>query len=285
MRRVMLRQREDSVASSLGTMLAILVLLAVLTMVTTSWAPEWTESKESEHLRTVEAQFSALKALMDQLALSGVSGSIVSTPITLGSEGVPLLSADARGTISMLSTSSTGYNTFTVANSTGRFERVAYGSVVYSSDNTEFLNQRFLYECGAVIILQDDGELMTTGPSLLIQNLSGGIQVTATLISVYSDGSSYTGAGTIGVQCRLVDQKITTTKTWSDRQTVYLNVTSAAYRAWYAYFTRVVPASGVGPGDYELTLESVTQTMHLKLRNVTQLTTAYVILGASLDMS
>ncbi len=285
MRRVILRGREEAVASSLGTMLAILVLLAILTMVTTSWAPEWTKSKESEHLRAVEAQFSSLKALMDQLALSGTTGNIVSTPITLGSEGVPLLSGDARGTIGLLSTSSNGYNTFTIANSTGKFERVAYGAVVYRSDNTEYLNQRFLYECGAVILLQDDGELMTTGPSLLIQNLSGGIRVTATMISVYSDGSSYTGAGTIGIQCRLVDQKITTTKAWTDRQTVYINVTSASYRAWYSYFVKAVPASGVGQGDYELTLESAAQTMHLKLRNVTQLTTEYVILGASIDMS
>jgi hypothetical protein len=209
----------------------------------------------------------------------------VSTPITLGSGGVPLFSGEASGTISLLSSKSNGYNTLKVADASGKFSRVAYGSVVYKSDNTEFLNQRFLYECGAIIISQDSGELMTTGPALLIQNLSGGIRVSMTLLSVYSDGSSYTGSGTVGVQCHLVDQKISSTKSWPARTTLYINVTSTAYKAWFAYFTKFVPDAGVGPGDREITVIPASQTVVLKLRNVTQVTTDYVILGASLDLS
>jgi hypothetical protein len=285
MHRVAWRRREEGVASSLGTMLAILVLLAIVTMITTSWAPQWTKGKESEHMRVVESQFSSLKALMDQVALAGTMNTVVSTPITLGSGGVPLFSGDASGTISLLSSRSNGYNTLTVADASGKYERVAYGSIVYSSDNTEFLNQRFLYECGAIIITQDDGELVTTGPGLIIQNVSGNIQVSMTLMSIYSDGSSYSGGGTVGVQCRLVNQKITSAKSWPGRTTLYINVTSTAYKAWFNYFTKFMRDSGVGAGDRELTMDSPSQTVHLKLKNVNQVTTDYVIIGASLDLS
>jgi len=266
-------------------MLAVLVILALVTMITTSWAPEWTKGKESEHLRVVESQFQSLKALMDQLALSGNTNTQVSTPITLGSEGVPLFSGDARGNISLLSSNANSYNTLSVLNSTGSFERVAYGSIAYSSENTEYIDQTFLYECGAVIVRQSDGQLMTTGPGLLLYNMSGAIKMSMTLISIYSDGSSYTGTGTVGVQCRLVSEKVSDTKTWSNGESIRINVTSVAYHAWYDYFMEAVPDSGIGQSQFTVSEDSGTKTTTLTLRNVVQLTTEYVILGASLDLS
>jgi hypothetical protein len=287
MRMRSLRRGNEAVASSIGTMLAILVVLALLTMVVTSWAPEWTKGKESEHMRNVEAQFSSLKALMDQLALSGQVETVVSSPITLGSEGVPLFSGDSTGTISLISSDSntSRFHRFSVQNSTGRYTRVAYGTIMYTSENTEYLDQDFIYECGAIIIRQDRGELITTGPGLVIQNLSGRLSVTTTMMSVASDGSTYTGAGTIGVQCRLVKEKITTERLWPGNETVYINVTSVAYEAWYDYFARLVPEGEVGAGDYDLTVDPDAFMVYLELRNVSKLVTDYVLLGASLDIS
>ena len=266
-------------------MLAVLVILALVTMITTSWAPEWTKGKESEHMRAVESQFQSLKALMDQLALSGNTNTQVSTPITLGSEGVPLFSGDARGNISLLSSNSNSYNTLSVADSTGRFERVAYGSISYTSQNTEFIDQTFLYECGCIIVRQSDGQLVTTGPAMLIYNNSGSLRMALTLISIYSDGSSYTGSGTVGVQCRLVNEKVTDTRTWANGESIRVNVTSVVYHAWYDYFMEVVPDWGVGAGQFTVSEDSAAKTTTLTLRNVTSLTTDYVILGASLDLS
>lgn len=266
-------------------MLAVLVILALVTMITTQWAPEWTKGKESEHMREVESQFQSLKALLDQLALSGNTNTQVSTPITLGSEGVPLFSGDARGNVSLLSSNSNSYNTVSVSNSTGRFERVAYGSISYASLNTEFIDQTFLYECGCIIVRQSDGQLVTTGPALLINNVSGSLSMSITLISIYSDGSSYTGSGTVGVQCRIVSEKVTDTKTWVNGESVRINVTSVAYHAWYDYFMEVVPDWGVGPSQFTVSEDSAAKVTSLTLRNVTSLTTEYVILGASLDLS
>jgi hypothetical protein len=285
MRRGTWRRHEEAVASSIGTMLAILVILALLTMVTTGWAPEWTKSKESEHMRETEAQFASLKALLDQLTLSENTDTVVSTPLTLGSEGVPLFSADARGTVSLVTTDSDQFNTFSVMNSTGTHERVAYGSIIYESENTEYVNQKFIYESGSIIIQQNDGEVVTTGPGLIIQNLSQGIHVSVTLISVYSDGSSYSGVGTVGVNCRLIQEKITTTRTWTPVETIHINVTTSIYEAWYSYFHRVVPDQGVGPGDYDLSVDAGAETVHLELRNVKELTTDYAIVAVSLDLS
>ncbi len=282
-----LRRGNEAVASSIGTMLAILVVLALLTMVVTSWAPEWTKGKESEHMRTVEAQFSSLKALMDQLALTGQTETVVSQPITLGSEGVPLFSGDSTGTIGLISSQSntSRFHQFSVQNSTGKFTRVAYGTIIYSSENTEYLDQEFLYECGAIIIRQDGGELITTGPGLVLQNNTGRLSISVTMMSVASDGSSYTGAGTIGIQCRLVKEKIITEREWPGTETVYINVTSVAYEAWYDYFARLVPEGDVGPSEYDLTVDPDNFTVHLELRSVSKLTTDYVLLGASLDIS
>jgi hypothetical protein len=280
-------RREDSgVASSLGTMLAILVILALVTMITTSWAPQWTKGKESEHMRTVESQFSNLKALMDQLVLSGNVNVVVSSPITLGSGGVPLFSGEATGNISLLSSNSNSYNTFSVTNSTGRFERTAYGSISYTSHNTEWIDQTFLYECGSIIVRQSDGQLVTTGPGMLVQNVRGKTSISMTLVSVYSDGSSYTGAGTIGVQCHLVSQKISDAKAWVNGETIRIIVTSAVYHAWYNYFVKATTHDwGLAPSAYTISEDSVAKSTILTLNNVISLTTDYVMVGASLDLS
>ena len=285
MRMVTWRREDKAVASSIGTMLAILVILALLTMVTTGWAPEWTKSKESEHMRVVESQVASLKALMDQLSLSDNTEALVSTPITLGSEGVPLFSSDSTGTISLLTATNNNYNTLSVENSTGLHQRVAYGSIMYESQNTEYIDQQFIYETGAIIIKQPDGELMVTGPGLIIQNLTRGLKVSVTLMSIYSDGSSYTGKGTVGINCRLVQESIPSIQTWNPTETLHINVTTSVYEAWYDYFARVVPDSGIGSGDYDLSVDEATSTVHLTLRNVYQLVSDYVIVGASLDLT
>jgi hypothetical protein len=285
MKRAAWRREEDGVASSIGTMLAILVLLALLTMFTTSWAPEWTRGKEAEHMRHVESQMSNLKATIDSLSLSGNTHAVVSSPITLGSQGVPLFSSESTGTVSLLSSVSTSFNTFNVTNSTGRFERVAYGSIVYESQNTEFINQDFFYECGAIIVSQEGGYVVNVGPSIIIQNVSGEIELSFILISIYSDGNSYTSTGTVGIQCRLVNEKIATTNTWPGKETIYVNITSPAYSAWFDYFGRAITKNGVGSDDYDMSVDESKSMVSVEFRNVVRVTADYVILGASLDLN
>jgi len=285
MKRVAWRREDDAVAASMGTMLAILVMLAILTMFTTSWAPEWTKSKEAEHMRQVESQMSNLKALIDSLTLSGNTNAVVSSPITLGTSGVPLFSSDASGTISLRSSYSDGFNTFNVTNSTGRFERVSYGSIVYQSHNTEFVDQEYYYEAGAIIINQNKDCVVSIGPGIIIQNNSGELELSFTLISITSDGNEYTSDGTVGVQCRLVNEKITTTNTWPGLETIYVNITSPAYKAWYDYWTRIIPKNGVGSGDYDISVDTIQEMVSVEFRNVVMVTADYVIVGASMDLN
>lgn len=285
MKRAAWRRGEEAVAASIGTMLAVLVILALLTMVTTSWAPEWTRSKEADHLRTVESQMSNMKALVDSLALSGNTNAVVSTPITLGSTGVPLFSSTAYGTISLRSSYDEGFNTFNVTNSTQRYERVAYGSVVYESHNTEFIDQEFYYESGALVVNQGKDYVVSIGPSVIIQNNSGQMELSFTLISITSDGSDYTSDGTVGVQFRLVNEKIATTTTWPGLETIHVDITSPAYEAWYEYWARVIPKNEVGDGDYDISIDAAKGMVSVEFRNVLTVNSEYVIVGASLDLT
>ncbi len=285
MKRVALRRGEDAVAASIGTMLAVLVMLALLTMVTTSWAPEWTKSKEAEHMRTVESQMSNLKAMIDSLTLSGNTNAVVSSPITLGSSGVPLFSSTASGTISLRSSYDEGFNTFNVTNSTGRYERVSYGSIVYESHNTEFVDQEYYLESGAIIVNQGKEYVVSIGPGVIVQNMSGQLELSFTLISITSDGSDYTSHGTVGIQCRLVNEKISTTTTWPSLETIYVNITSPAYEAWYDYWTRTIPKNDVGSGDFDISVDAVTGTVSVEFRRVLTINAEYAIIGASLDIS
>jgi hypothetical protein len=285
MRRAAWRRDEEAVAASIGTMLAVLVVLALLTMVTTSWAPEWTKSKEADHMRTVESQMSNLKSMVDSLALSANTNAVVSSPLTLGSSGVPLFSSTATGTITLKSSSSEGFNTFNLTNSTGRFERVAYGSIAYESHNTEFVDQEYYYECGAILITQGKESVVSIGPGTIIQNMSGVLEISLTMVSITSDGSTLSSDGTVGIQCRLVAEKITTTNTWSGLETIHIDITSPAYEAWKDYWTHIIPKCGVGSGDYDVAVDTVNEIVSVELRNVETVNVDYVIIGATLDLN
>ena len=156
---------------------------------------------------------------------------------------------------------------------------------MYESHNTEFVNQEYYYESGAIVVNQGKDYVVSIGPGIIIQNHSGELELSFTLISITSDGNDYTSDGTIGIQCRLINEKITTTTTWVGLETIYVNITSPAYEAWYDYWTRAIPKNDVGSGDYDIAIDTVQGMVSVEFRNVLTVNSDYVIIGASLDVS
>jgi hypothetical protein len=157
--------------------------------------------------------------------------------------------------------------------------------VVYESHNTEFVDQEFYYESGALVVNQGKDYVVSIGPGVIIQNNSGQMELSFTLISITSDGSDYTSDGTVGVQFRLVNEKIVTTTTWPGLETIHVNITSPAYEAWYDYWARVIPKNDVGDDDYDISIDAAKGMVSVEFRNVLTVNSEYVIVGASLDLT
>ena len=81
------------------------------------------------------------------------------------------------------------------------------------------------------------------------------------------------------------NEKIPTVSTWPSRETITIEITSPAYKAWYDYYSRIIPKNGIGSGDYDISVNETAEEVKVEFRNVVRLTADYVILGATLDLN
>jgi hypothetical protein len=112
------------------------------------------------------------------------------------------------------------------------------------------VQQKIAYENGAIIVWQSDGMHIKASPqfNLLPSGTAPNtaLNITFTLISLYGKSAS-SAERTEGVHLKLYytqsQQHPTTAEpTWTpaDNYTVWINITSDYYKAWYNYFTNTL---------------------------------------------
>src|SRR3989338_5831958 len=92
-----LRKDERCVASTVGTIMALLVFLTFLSLIVNQYVPVWMKDSEAAHMNGAIGQFGGLKGTIDlQVLAAQMAASIgehygpveAATPITLGLDGV-----------------------------------------------------------------------------------------------------------------------------------------------------------------------------------------------------
>jgi hypothetical protein len=79
------RPRDDAVATTLGAILLLAIVLMALITVRTTYVPLWETASEAEHMRKVEGQLGSLRADLDRLTANR-SAQILAAPFTLHAE-------------------------------------------------------------------------------------------------------------------------------------------------------------------------------------------------------
>src|SRR6266496_4163795 len=89
-----LRSDERGVASTVGTIMALLVFLTFLSLIVNQYVPVWMKDSEASHMNNALGQFSSMKSAIDlqNLAAQGSGSDYVpvtaASAVTLGVEGV-----------------------------------------------------------------------------------------------------------------------------------------------------------------------------------------------------
>jgi len=198
-----IKNTDDAIVGVVSTFLIVGLLVAVVSVIQTVYIPKWMEQQEAEHMEDVGNQFAQLKYSIGQHILTKQKGIPISTSITLGSKELPfLMSSRAFGSVTILSDQCT----ITVTNNTTMFSS-SMGVIKYSSANAYFLNQDYIYEAGAVILHQDQGNTMAIKPrfSVLLNEDEVNISFTITNISTVGGKSSMAGYGTYPIQTEFSD--------------------------------------------------------------------------------
>lgn len=220
-----IKNSDDAVVGIFVAILLIGLAISVFTIVQTQYVPQWLEQREYDHMHDVSYQFSQFKYSMDILSATQQENAI-STYISLGISDLPFF--DTGRTYDSLEISPNNF-IVNISNETDSFS-FSLGALKYSSGNSYFTDQSYIYEGGVLILSQYNGNLLHGKQFLSVDDYSN---ISFNVINVSSlDGkNSVFGHGTYSIYSEYLN---------SDQYTVYnvtnINITTSYSNAWRLFF-------------------------------------------------
>jgi hypothetical protein len=246
-----LRPDERGVASTVGTVMALLVFLTFFSLIINQWVPVWMKDSESAHMAGALGQFEGIKGSIDfqvlssQMALS--SGSLflpttTSTAVTLGLDGFPIFSGPTPGVLTStpdapptapMGSSFTVFFVYSLQGIPTPVWQNSSGLIDLNVANRYFTPQHIVYENGAVIRAQSDGQIVRGEPLFDLTKSAANVSFAFELVSLY-------GAGSVsGTTTEIVSTKVFAVNQQTYQgilgQGIWINETSPYGLAWYNF--------------------------------------------------
>ena len=159
-----LRNSNEGVVGIIVAVLIIGLIILIIATIQTIYVPIWMEQKEAEHMEDIANQFSMLKYAVDTQLITEKTIPI-STSIKLGSQEMPFfMSSRSFGSLDILS----DQFSLSVCCDSNTYS-YSFGTIKYSSKNSYFLDQSYIYEGGAIIMDQIKGNVMAICPSFSVE--------------------------------------------------------------------------------------------------------------------
>lgn len=269
-----LRADERGVASTVGTVMALLVFLMFLSLIVNQYVPAWMNSSEANHMDGAVGQFADLKgaidfqvlgALMSQNAGAIYIPSTASTSVTLGVDGVPLFSSPTAGTLA--SSNSSVWSIHFQSAIHGVLSNVfqnASGQIDLNIQNRYYAPGDIVYDNGAVIRSQPDGQVIRAAPVFQATQSGTNLSVAFELVSLYGSGVvSGTSTQVVNTKVFGVNQQAF----GSLASNLYINHTSAYGPAWFSFLNSTLSSS--------VTIPSYNYNVQLATGVITVATTYY----------
>ncbi len=259
-----LRRDERGVASTVGTIMALLVFLTFLSLIVNQYVPVWMKDSEAAHVNEAIGQFGGIKGNIDLQVLGAQmaqnSGSVflpttASTAVTLGVDGVPIFSAPSLGQISTnpdLGAWNISFS-YRVGPTPGVLTRVwqnSSGQIDLFVGNRYYIPQHIVYESGAVIRAQTDGQVIRAEPTVQASKSGSNLSLAFQLVNLYGQG------GLVGTTTEVVNTKVfgVNLQTYTNiASTIFMNHTSAYGLAWYSFMNATLSSAyhiSQGQGTY-----------------------------------
>ncbi len=257
-----LRRDRDGVASTVGTIMALLVILTFFSLFINSYVPVFAKEAEAAHMSTVLGDFGSFKSSIDSQILSAqIASSTGNTyiptetysPIKLGADGIPVFASPTVGRMNgdgddanwsvQFSYNITGYP-YTV-----NVTETSAGSVVLQVDNRYHVPFTIAYEGGGIIMSQSTGQALRVDPQLSILNTTNGVEIALVLVQLIGSGN-VAGSGTEGIRSKLIAldmQEFT-----KIQGSIWINHNTTYGHAWFGYLNSTLSlAFGVLDSDFD----------------------------------
>lgn len=249
----------NAVSAVIGTIMALMVILAFMSMIILYWIPAAMEENEAQHMKEVSNQFSQFKETQDDMIRDDYRNTSVDSTFKLGSDGVPPFARETSGQLSLKLYDELFNVSF--EDSGESIQEGSSGSLELAGYNRYYVPQTLIYEQGSIILYQSAGAIVKTEPQLEVMKENSGdnnLTIDLMLISLHHTKSqSIQGTGSVTVKTRL----------WYTESWIYNNITTQFRRitititskhaesAWKSYFEDALPRYNLKEGvDYNLTI-------------------------------
>jgi hypothetical protein len=237
--------------------MGLMVFLAFISLFVLYWVPVMMEDNEAKHMRDAIGQFAQLKENVDAQIATDNTEETRDTTIKLGADGVPMFERETPGQLSLrlsseffnYSFSDSGQDVF--ENSSGSVDLITY--------NRFYVRQTLIYENGAVIIHQKQGDIVKNEPEFSVEKVGNQVNLQTTMVSLYhSTDDSLAGIGQESVSTRLwYTDRWTYDNITSINGQVTLTIVSLYSDAWSNYYDGILANAGLVAGsDYNITSSS-----------------------------
>ena len=239
-----LSQSDKGVATTVGTIMALLVFLSILSLITQQYVPVWMEDKEAYHMDEAMGQFSDLKSTIDNLIMNSYSDYPMYSSFALGSEGIPLFASQTGGIMRLEPTS--GGMTFNFTSGSREISFSGGGGLSLDVRNRYFEPQTIVYENGAILLEQNEKAVIRAPAPLRIDREGDNYSVSIVITEIIGDETRIGGTGNVGIISELWNSdKKTYTDSNNNLNNVQLTIDTQYVNAYANWLKNNTDASNI----------------------------------------
>lgn len=242
---------DHAIVGVVTAVLLIGVIVAVISLVQSVYVPKIMEQREADHMDKVAEQFAHLTSVIHGQAADKTPGIPIATSITLGSKELPyLLSVRSYGALEILEDATAIMVNNRTASGGIKTSQFKINCISYSSSNAYFLDQTYIYEAGAMIVGQTNGNLMMIHPAFFVDldNQNKTVTLSFNMVKISSVGQKTiaAGYGTYPVQTEF--HEISVNKTFIDVSQIIL--ATSYTNAWSMFLNSSLTQAGLNLDGY-----------------------------------
>jgi hypothetical protein len=270
------------VVSVVGTLLALLVFFSLFGIFLTDYVPLWMTDNESLFTNQAQASFASLQENMNLQAALGTAP-LLSTPIAMASQGIPLIAQPTSGILNFVPTTPRVFANIssTLGPGGGKpyYLNESLGILRMTLANRYYSPETFELEDDAVIQSQADLHQIVAFPPVLYFNVSGSsVGVTIGLFQLIGNATQAISTGTLLVYSHyLTAQSYTSVAASGSTFNAKFRMGTHYACAWQAYLNQTVHSSDLPHGVASVTpggcvaSQTVAQNVLLTMTGITYL--------------
>jgi hypothetical protein len=246
--------QNSAVSTIIGAILILGLIVSVAALIKVAYIPDMKKEAEASHMENALKDFINIRSYLDTVQAASVTGRSLSvtSSMKMGGGDIPFIDpAKSSGTMAL----DPGYGSFNVkacyynGSYVATFPGSSMGKLVYSSNNAYWIDQKFTYESGMVVLSQLNGNLTKSTPNIYaMRDPTNSSRIIMTVAPIRLSGAESSISSTDIQSVRFFTLPENTIFAGTNVTNITINITTQYPGQWSRYFEEMLSSSGLTEG-------------------------------------